>query len=135
MITLFLVSAFAGDICTKLNTNDGTSAFNVQDSVGATIFSVASSGEVGVKLGDGTSVSKLLLDGKDIKLKIMAHDEDKKIWIQSGQSWGTNTEAADIYFTGINGSPVQMIIKGNGNVGIGTAAPVSHVPSLLVETL
>ncbi|MDD2716462.1 MAG: tail fiber domain-containing protein [Candidatus Wallbacteria bacterium] len=56
MILLFLLPAFAGDICTKLNTNDGSSAFKIQDKDSKLLFSVDSSGKVGIGTGSPQSI-------------------------------------------------------------------------------
>ncbi len=68
----------------------------------------------------GGSDAEIRLDGTN-KGRLLAYSGGE-LWIQSGSAWTTGS-TADIKFSGMFGTPVHMIIKGNGNVGIGTTNP------------
>ena len=68
----------------------------------------------------GGSNAEIRLDGTN-KGRLLAYSGGE-LWIQSGSAWTTGS-TADIKFSGMFGTPVHMIIKDNGNVGIGTTNP------------
>ncbi|MDD2716459.1 MAG: hypothetical protein PHW04_11275 [Candidatus Wallbacteria bacterium] len=72
LVMMFIIPIFAGDICTRLNTNDGSGAFKVLDSDSALLFSVDSKGFANLKGGlrldssgaKATTPEDLIVDGK-----------------------------------------------------------------------
>ena len=65
----------------------------------------------------------LLFRGNSI-LRLLAFNNGN--YIQSG---ATNAAGStnDLYFTGLSGSPVQMVVKASGNVGIGNGTPAARL--------
>jgi hypothetical protein len=78
-------------------------------------------------ISNSTGQPELLFRGSSI-LRLQAYNNGN--YIQSGATY-TPGSANDLYFTGLSGTPVQMVVKANGSVGIGTASPKGalHVAS------
>lgn len=92
----------------------------------------------GGKLGIGTSVpegtmhisdtatlsstSSLYLETKNIKSRLLNSSTSPGLWIQSGTEWESGS-VSDINFSGMYGTPSHMVIKSNGNIGIGVSDP------------
>jgi hypothetical protein len=70
-------------------------------------------------LSNSAGRPELLFRGNS-NLRLLALDNGN--YIQSGSAL-TSGSTDDLYFTGLYGTPVQMVVKGSGNVGIGTASP------------
>ncbi|MDD2716461.1 MAG: tail fiber domain-containing protein [Candidatus Wallbacteria bacterium] len=60
LVSLYLIPVFAVDICTRLNTNNGTSAFKILDSDNKLLFTVDSSGKIGIGTGSPQSILHVL---------------------------------------------------------------------------
>jgi hypothetical protein len=74
-------------------------------------------------ISNSTGQPELLFRGNSV-LRLLAFDNGN--YIQSGGAY-TPGSTNDLYFTGMSATPVQMVIKGNGNVGIGTPNPAGQL--------
>ncbi|MCF8222996.1 MAG: tail fiber domain-containing protein [Bacteroidales bacterium] len=70
----------------------------------------------------GTTDTYTYYETDNVKSRVGADEASGAMWLQSGSEWDRGS-ITDINFSGIFGQPRQMIIKANGNVGIGTMAP------------
>ena len=74
-------------------------------------------------ISNSAAQPELLFRGNSI-LRLLAFNNGN--YIQSG---ATNAAGStnDLYFTGIFGAPVQMVVKANGSVGIGNGTPAAKL--------
>ena len=133
---------FAGDVEVKLNTNDGTTDFEIQDSDGAVVTMVDSNGHVGIGIAspggnlhilgaDVTSPSwasndYLIIEGQLPLLQLHGASN-----MEAGIQFSDNVRGAGgIYYnfftdclTFNNGGSDNVTIKSGGYVGIGITSP------------
>jgi hypothetical protein len=100
---------------TKLSV-EGNAAFSGYMGIGAGWLH-----SVRLWLGNGTNSEIMFLDGQNVKMRLVAYSGGQA-YIQAGSDYITGS-TADIVFGGLNGYPNHMVIKSNGNVGVGTINP------------
>ncbi|MDD5090149.1 MAG: hypothetical protein PHQ23_04455 [Candidatus Wallbacteria bacterium] len=77
-------------------------------------------------VGSGAGETVVKLDGSNAKMRFLNFDIGQSNWIQSGKSW-TSGSTAELLFSGINGTPVHMVLDGDGHLGIGESTPTAKL--------
>lgn len=117
MITLILIPASAGDICTKLNTNDGSGAFKVQDKDSNLLFSVDSKG-----INPSVRITAASADGGQLEWRstgVTRHFNLDQVQDGTAPRFRIFTEDDLLDANGLE----LLTIRNNGNVGIGVPTP------------
>lgn len=94
----------------------------------ATRMTIDQNGDVVMKknlsVGDGTGNREIRIDGLGNKARFLSYDGGG-LHIQTGAAWATGS-SADVVFSTMYGQVKNMIIKGDGNVGIGIIDPGAY---------
>jgi len=114
--------AFSEDAAVKLNSSDGTTQFIVQNSTGAAVFSVDSAGNTVINGTATVAGAEFSVGGSTFVVKggnvgIGTAVSDARLSVR-----GADTQA---YILAVGTSTTySLVVSTNGNVGIGTTAPV-----------